>query len=237
MSSHASASARAARPARKVIAQVDLWAAALDSLASATTPRERERAMVAFVSAVSPSLPGLAHESSAIVAHMRAALAADGFVDAMVGEPSSLIDAIDLPTMTAEDVALEAVGRAGAHNRVLQADTMLTAAAVSELLGSRSVNARQFANRLRASGELVAVPSRNRYLYPAFQIDAERHAVRDSVAQVNVMLGATDDPWGVASWWLLPSATLGGASPAQELEREGGPQRVYALAADVATGD
>ena len=81
---------------------------------------------------------------------------------------------------------------------------------LSELLGSRSANPRQYANRLRAAGDLVALPQRGRFLYPAFQIDAERHAVREPVAEDNRVLGAADDASGVASWWLLPSATLGG---------------------------
>ncbi|MCH0565770.1 DUF3168 domain-containing protein [Streptomyces sp. MUM 136J] len=42
---------------------------------------------------------------------------------------------------------------------------------------------------------------------PAFQFDREGRP-RDVVVAVNRMLGAAEDPWGVADWWLGPNPWL-----------------------------
>ncbi|MFJ3876187.1 hypothetical protein ACIPW5_01855 [Streptomyces sp. NPDC090077] len=56
--------------------------------------------------------------------------------------------------------------------------------------------------RLRAPGGLIRLP--------AFQFTADGR-VRPTVARVNALLGADDDPWGTADWWLSPNAWLGPA--------------------------
>ncbi|MEU9349078.1 DUF3168 domain-containing protein [Streptomyces sp. NPDC048278] len=50
---------------------------------------------------------------------------------------------------------------------------------------------------------------------PAFQFDGEGQP-RDVVIAVNRMLGAAEDPWGVADWWLGPNPWLA-ATPASLL--------------------
>lgn len=91
----------------------------------------------------------------------------------------------------------------------LYAQEMLDASAVSELLGSTSdVNRRRAASDARRRSLIVGLPRGNRYVFPAFQFDAEQRRVWPAVAQVNEMLGAADDPWGVASWWLTPNSLL-----------------------------
>lgn len=67
---------------------------------------------------------------------------------------------------------------------------------------------------------------------PAFQFDSEVK-VLDDVATINRILEAEIDPWGAASWWLLPHATLG-AIPADAMSL-GGSDEV--LAAAGAAGD
>jgi hypothetical protein len=52
---------------------------------------------------------------------------------------------------------------------------------------------------------------------PAFQFKADGRQL-PIVAQVNDLLGAHDDPWGVASWWLDRNSWLGGV-PAELLGR------------------
>ena len=50
---------------------------------------------------------------------------------------------------------------------------------------------------------------------PGFQFDAETAKVRPLVAEINHLLDARHDPWGVGSWWLSPSGWLpNGQSPA-----------------------
>jgi hypothetical protein len=63
---------------------------------------------------------------------------------------------------------------------------------------------------------------------PAFQFDAEGRLL-ESAAVVNQILGAGGDPWGAASWWLTPHATLRGI-PA-DLLRFGDPADVVTAAA------
>jgi hypothetical protein len=62
---------------------------------------------------------------------------------------------------------------------------------------------------------------------PLFQFD-EKLELLPTVAEVNFILGADTDPWGVASWWLTPHAALR-AIPADEL-RTGTEERVLAAA-------
>ncbi|MEH0423954.1 DUF3168 domain-containing protein [Streptomyces sp. B21-083] len=52
---------------------------------------------------------------------------------------------------------------------------------------------------------------------PAFQFDGTGRP-RDVVVAVNRLLGAAEDPWGVADWWLGPSPWLA-AAPATLLGR------------------
>ncbi|MDN3353850.1 hypothetical protein [Actinomadura sp. DC4] len=62
---------------------------------------------------------------------------------------------------------------------------------------------------------------------PAFQFDTAGR-VRPVVREVNALLDAERDPWGVADWWLGLNAVLG-AAPADLLDA-GGDDRVRAAA-------
>lgn len=62
---------------------------------------------------------------------------------------------------------------------------------------------------LTRSGALIALRRGKRVVYPAFQIDRQKRNIYPEVKQVNELLGAADDPWGVASWWMSPHAGLG----------------------------
>ncbi len=68
--------------------------------------------------------------------------------------------------------------------------------------------------RKRRRGELLGLPVRNRYLFPSFQFDFERQRIFPTVVDVNRLLGAADDPWGVASWWFSTDSWLKSARPA-----------------------
>ncbi|MCK5798616.1 MAG: hypothetical protein KAI47_15595 [Deltaproteobacteria bacterium] len=90
---------------------------------------------------------------------------------------------------------------------------MVDAENASKLLGSVSVNPRQYANKRRLEGALLGVPHKNSFLYPAFQFDIPKRALFAVVEQVNKLLQANRDPWGVASWWTTPSERLRGQCP------------------------
>lgn len=92
-----------------------------------------------------------------------------------------------------------------ALNAIVDEHEMLDSTAVSRVLG-KAPSSRNTASRLAASGTVIALPASGQKLYPAFQFDAERREVRAIVAEINQRLGARNDPWGVASWWLNPTA-------------------------------
>lgn len=98
---------------------------------------------------------------------------------------------------------------------------MLDSTAVSRVLG-RAATSRNTASRLGASGAVVALPVSGHKLYPAFQFDPARRQVRPIVAEINRRLGAKDDPWGVASWWLNPTAFADDPRSPAELAVAGG---------------
>jgi hypothetical protein len=59
---------------------------------------------------------------------------------------------------------------------------------------------------------LIALPTDEGTVYPAFQFD-DLGVPIPVVVEINGVLGASEDPWGVADWWLAVDADLG-ASPA-----------------------
>ena len=149
--------------------------------------------------------PSQADFSQALRIFMLAALTTDKEVERLGGEP--------LEVHTESDRLLRDQRiRAEAHAAVLDQD-FLDSSAVGVALGASGVNKREAASDLRRAGALLGVPVRNRYLYPSFQFDAARAQVHPVVAQVNRLLGAADDPWGVASWWISDHPRLDGASP------------------------
>lgn len=108
-----------------------------------------------------------------------------------------------------------------ALSALVEGHEMLDSTAVSQVLG-KAATSRNTASRLAASGTVVALPASGHKLYPAFQFDAERRQVRPIVAEINRQLGAKDDPWGVASWWLSPTAFADDPRSPAELAAAGG---------------
>jgi hypothetical protein len=78
-----------------------------------------------------------------------------------------------------------------------------------------------------AEGPLLVLEREGHEYAPAFQFDPEGRVLA-AAAIVNEILDARDDPWGAASWWLTPHATLGGI-PA-DLVRVGDPNDVVTAA-------
>lgn len=114
---------------------------------------------------------------------------------------------------------------------------MLTAADVAQQVNASSRNVRDAASLLRRQSRIVGVAQGNRYVYPAFQFDHRTGIVRPIVAEINMLLGSAEDPWGVASWWLTPADRLtDGRSPADEAA-VGHDETVRLLAADILDSD
>jgi hypothetical protein len=108
---------------------------------------------------------------------------------------------------------------------------MLDAAEVSELLGSRSTNPRQYAARLRREGALIGLPRGNRYAYPRFQIDERTRLPYPAIKTVGNLLDSANDPWGVVSWWTSSNSRLPEQqTPMELLGTESDVERLTALA-------
>lgn len=212
------------------------WRRHLDALDTATDDFERERALVRLVAEVVPTLPSSRRHWVSVLALLRSMQVAEGLSEELAGEPRLVVDEIELPRLDDAAVLAESALRAGVRARVFESE-LLTAPVVSRLLGSTSKNPRQLANSRRTSGRLLGVPHRNQYLYPSFQIDVEHGRVYEAVEQVNLLLDAVEDPWGVASWWLAPNGRLGGAVPADLLGDAKREADVVALAASLPEDD
>lgn len=85
------------------------------------------------------------------------------------------------------------------------------AAAILTAAQSRLLSGDLRAERPEAppDASVIAFETERGPVYPDFQFDREGR-LPAIVAEINALLGATDDPWGVADWWLSPDASLGG---------------------------
>ena len=150
----------------------------------------------------------IAAHAAEVATLVRMALTADEQVERLSGGPTRVHEAL-------EDAFTDLRIRTEARRAVLDIP-MLRSSAVAEALGLSGVNTREAASGLRRRGVLLGVApsaSTGSYLYPSFQLDPVERRVIPVVATVNRHLGAVDDPWGVASWWVSPHPRLGGAAP------------------------
>lgn len=116
-------------------------------------------------------------------------------------------------TLSQERAVSNPAAAAAARGRVITAakrsivdnHEMLDSKGVSRVLGL-SPRSRNTASRLAAAGRIIALPAGGQNWYPEFQFDAAHRRVRPIVEDLNQLLGAKDDPWGTASWWLSETA-------------------------------
>jgi hypothetical protein len=111
-------------------------------------------------------------------------------------------------------------------------EEMLESAEISVALGGRPGN-REKPRVLRERSELLGLPHGRGFVYPAFQVDPRRKDLRPEVREVNKLLDATADPWGVASWWVSGNDRLHGARPIDVVGRADAPSVVDAARAIV----
>ena len=118
----------------------------------------------------------------------------------IAGEPRLVIDAAEQQAMTQAKLlgeAIDAIWRA----------PMFEPKDAAVALGAKASN-REKVRTHRERSWLLGLPRDRRYLYPAFQFDPLRRDVFPEVRTVNELLGAADDPWGVASWWVSTNARI-----------------------------
>lgn len=94
----------------------------------------------------------------------------------------------------------------------------LSARDVADRYGKTWANPSDALRKLSAKGEVIGLKRGGKFRYPEFQFSLSDEASR-IIREGNVLLGARDDPWGVASWWLSPNpSTRDRKSPAQLLD-------------------
>ncbi len=116
------------------------------------------------------------------------------------GEPQHVLDALEWSAMNQALLQGEAI-------RSIWQEPMLRTGDAAVALGARATN-REKVRRLRERSALLGLPSGNVFLYPAFQFDPGRRAIFPEVVEINELLDAAGDPWGVASWWIGDNARL-----------------------------
>lgn len=132
----------------------------------------------------------------------------------LAGGPRRLLTAAELEEELQVRIASEAVAD-------IWQEEVLEPRQVAVALGAKETNREKVAS-LRRRSVLLGIPRDARYLYPAFQLDLRRRRIFPEVWKVNEVLGAADDPWGVASWWFATNDRLS-ARPADLVgSRRGG---------------
>jgi len=123
-------------------------------------------------------------------------------VHELAGGPRRVVTAADLQEEQRVRIASEAIAD-------IWQEEVLEPREVAVVLGAKKSN-REKASSLRKRSSLLGLPHGRGFLYPGFQLDAGRREVRPEVQEVNRILDAADDPWGVASWWVSINDRLGG---------------------------
>ena len=171
----------------------------LQDLAGASRHFDQEE-LLDLAADVASQHPGLKGKSP----HLRVLLCWEAnrmeIIEKLAGAPRDVVSSSDPREELGVRIASEAVA-------TIWQEQMLDAGKVAESLGARSSN-REKARTLRKRSELLGLPRDRGYLYPAFQIDEGRRQVYPEVAEVNRLLGATEDPWGTASWWVSENSRL-----------------------------
>ncbi|MCY4507653.1 MAG: hypothetical protein OXG35_11940 [Acidobacteria bacterium] len=122
------------------------------------------------------------------------------FAAQLGGEPREILDGLERSALDQARLQGEAIAS-------IWREPMLKPGNAAVALGARATN-REKVRRLRERSALLGLPSGNGFLYPAFQFDPLRRGLFAEVIEVNELLAAADDPWGVASWWLGGNARL-----------------------------
>jgi hypothetical protein len=168
------------------------------------------KALVGLIEEMVAADSQLAEMAPSVGALLRSRIAADAVTATFMLEPAA---AEDLDDAYAPDDILR-IGRVrGQAEAAILGEPMLDPAHAAASMGSTSRNPREFARQLRARTDILALRVGNRYLFPAFQFNEARRELWPIAAEINGLLGATADPWGVASFWFARDARLG-ARPA-----------------------
>lgn len=122
------------------------------------------------------------------------------FAAQLGGDPQYVLEGLErsaLDQARLQGEAIESIWR----------EPMLKPGDAALALGARATN-REKVRRLRERSALLGLPSGSGFLYPAFQFDTARRRLFPEVIEVNELIDAAGDPWGVASWWMAEDARI-----------------------------
>ncbi|MFN8521231.1 MAG: hypothetical protein U0667_18030 [Chloroflexota bacterium] len=183
-------------------------------------------ALVELIHEMVSADPLLAQTAPSIGALLRSAIASQAVSEAFM--PTAVAD--DLEDAAAPDDVLRIARVHGQAEASVLSNPMFDAARAARAMGSRSANVREYARQLRTRPGVLALPVANRFVFPSFQFDEPRRRLWPIALEINALLGAADDPWGVASFWFGDDPGLG-ARPADLVSDESRAQDVRAAAA------
>lgn len=172
-------------------------------------------ALVELIDEMVSADPLLAQTAPSIGALLRCAIASRAVTDAFVR--AAVADDVD-DAATPDDILRIARVHGQAETSILS-NLMFDAVRAARAMGSRSANVREYARQLRARPGVLALPIGNRFVFPSFQFDEPRRRLWPVAVEVNELLGAADDPWGVAGFWFGHDPGLG-ARPADLVSDE-----------------
>ncbi|MCK0090447.1 hypothetical protein MWU77_06565 [Rhodococcus sp. F64268] len=104
----------------------------------------------------------------------------------------------------------------------------LSAKEVANQYNKNWANPSDALRKLSTKGEVIGLKRAGKFRYPAFQFSQSDEA-NQVAREGNVNLGARDDPWGVASWWLSPNPSAEDRKSPAQLLNEGSLDAVRAL--------
>lgn len=167
-----------------------------------TFRKERLFEIAADVASRHPHLTGQGERLRSLLAFQARRLE---IVRDVAGGPREVQGVEDVLNTSARQAAL-----AGAALGRIWQERMLNPAAAAVALGAKPTN-REKVRQYRKRSWLLGLPRDRGRLYPAFQFDRDQKNVNAHARRVNEMLGARDDPWGVASWWVSSNDLLAAA--------------------------
>lgn len=186
-------------------------------LALARRPDRDARNMLVHLAAGWPAEGSELLDAAATVASRHKSWAGDGdrlrrwlaflghsrdFAAQLGGDPQHVLEGL-------ERSALEQARLQGEAIEAIWREPMLKPGDAALALGARETN-REKVRRLRERSALLGLPSGSGFLYPAFQFDIARRRLFPEVIEVNELIDAAGDPWGVASWWMAENARMAG---------------------------
>jgi hypothetical protein len=128
-------------------------------------------------------------------------------IEAATGDSTPQRVTLDTPTGTAEYIT------------PVSLDETYSSTQVGRILSPSGKGHRFIAQHLRRSNKLLAIKiDDNKYRYPKFQIDPDRHEIRPIVAYANRLLECSKDPWGSLDWWCTEVEALDDRCPIDMLE-------------------